>query len=343
MKIAIHQKESGFSPKWIDYCKTNRIEYKIVNCYSNAIIEDLKDCDALMWHFSQASSKDILFAKQLMFSLETAGKVVFPDFHTAWHFDDKVGQKYLLESIGAPLVPSYVFYNRQEALEWVEETEFPKVFKLRGGAGSANVRIVKDKTDARELVNKAFGRGFSQYDKWGSLKERWYQYRKGKMGVWNVMKGVLRFGRTTEMARVAGRDRGYIYFQEFIPENDFDIRVVVIDGKAFAIKRMVREGDFRASGSWNILYEKKHFNDETIRLAFEIAKKLKGTSVALDFIYDREGEPLVVEVSYAFTKEGYYDCVGYWTKDMDWHEGTFDAQGWMVESVVKEIERRKDL
>jgi glutathione synthase/RimK-type ligase-like ATP-grasp enzyme len=341
MKIAIHQKDSGFSPKWIDYCKKKHIEYKIVNCYSNDIIDNLEDCDALMWHFSQASSKDILFAKQLLFSLETAGKVVFPDFQTAWHFDDKVGQKYLLESVGAPLVPSYVFYDRQDALRWVGKTDFPKVFKLRGGAGSANVRIVKNRADARKLVSKAFGRGFSQYDKWGSLKERWYKYRKGRSGLWDVIKGVLRFGRTTELARVAGRERGYIYFQEFIPDNDFDIRVVVIDGKAFAIKRMVREGDFRASGSGSILYEKKHFDDETIRLAFEVAGKIKSRCMAVDFVYSEDGSPRVVEVSYGFVKEAYYDCAGYWTTDMTWHEGPFDAPGWMVENVVKEIEGRK--
>ena len=70
--------------------------------------------------------------------------MVFPNFNTAWHFDDKVGQKYLLEAIDAPLVPSYVFYSKEMALKWLEQTQFPKVFKLRGGAGSANVKLVQD-------------------------------------------------------------------------------------------------------------------------------------------------------------------------------------------------------
>lgn len=342
MKIAIHKKQNDFSSGWIEYCEKNQIKYKIVSCYSSRIIDDLKDCDALLWHFNQASSKDVLFAKQLVFSLETAGKTVFPDFHTAWHFDDKVGQKYLLESIGAPLVPSYVFYEKDDALDWIKGTTFPKVFKLRGGAGSANVQIVKNRSEARKLAIKAFGAGFSQYDKWGSLKDRWYKYNKGKTGFWNVIKGVLRFGRTTEFARVAGNERGYIYFQEFIPDNKYDIRVIVIDGKAFAIKRLVREGDFRASGSGSVLYEKKHFDDDTIRLAFETANKMKSKCLAVDFVY-RDGTPLIVEVSYGFIKEVYYDCAGYWTKDMGWHEGPFDAPGWMVESVIKQINANKSM
>src|SRR5699024_7603805 len=131
----------------------------------------------------------------------------FPDFQTAWHFDDKVGQKYLLEAIGAPLVSSYVFYDRQNALEWIAEADFPKVFKLRRGAGSAHVKLARNKSEARKLVGRAFSGGFSQYDKVANLKDRWYKYRKRKVGFWNVIKGILRFGRTTEFARVAGPEK----------------------------------------------------------------------------------------------------------------------------------------
>jgi glutathione synthase/RimK-type ligase-like ATP-grasp enzyme len=333
MKIAIHQKENDFSSKWIEYCKKQQIDYKIVNCYDNNIIDQVDDCDALMWHFNQASPKDILFAKQLLFALQSSGKKVFPDFHAAWHFDDKVGQKYLLEAIGVPAVPSYVFYDKQDALQWIEKTTFPKVFKLRRGAGSAHVKLAKDRSEANKLVNQAFSRGFSQYDKVANLKDRWYKYKMGKTGLWDVVKGILRFGKTTEFARIAGPEKGYVYFQEFIPENDSDIRVIVIDGKAFAIKRLVREGDFRASGSGHVLFEKHHFDEETIRLSFEVAKKVNSQCLAIDYVY-QDGRPLIVELSYGFIKEVYYSCEGYWDQDLNWHEGPFDAQGWMVETLI---------
>ena len=121
MKIAIHQKKSGFSSEWMMYCEENYIPYKKVNCYRNDIISELEDCHGLMWHFNQSNPKDILFAKQLIYSLDSAGFKVFPDFHTCWHFDDKLGQMYLLEAVGAPLVPSYVSYSREEALNWIEK------------------------------------------------------------------------------------------------------------------------------------------------------------------------------------------------------------------------------
>ena len=66
MKIAIHHRKEGFSTRWISYCENHNLDYKIVDCYSNDIIYQLKDCDALMWHYSQSNYKDVLIAKQII-------------------------------------------------------------------------------------------------------------------------------------------------------------------------------------------------------------------------------------------------------------------------------------
>jgi glutathione synthase/RimK-type ligase-like ATP-grasp enzyme len=338
MKIGIHFTKGLFSERWITYCESNHIDFKLVDCYKTDIMQQLSDCDALMWHFNHKSPKDSKFAKQLLFSVQASGKKVFPNYHTVWHFDDKVAQKYLLEAIKAPLAPAFVFYSKQDAFEWARKTEYPKVFKLRNGAGSDNVRLVKSKSTGFRLIKKAFGRGFKQYDSWSSLKERFRKYRLGKTSLWDVVKGLIRIFHTTEYARVSGREQGYIYFQEFIPGNDFDIRVIVIGDKAFAIKRLVRENDFRASGSGFILYEKKHFNDEVVRLSFKMTEQLKSQCAAFDFVFSGE-KIFVLEVSYGYVKEVYDPCTGYWTKDLTWHEGTFNPYGWMVEDLIKSIKQ----
>ena len=340
MRIAIHNNNKTFSDRWISYCKAQHIPYKIVDCYQSDIIQQLADCDALMWHFHHAGSKSMLMAKQLLYSVKATGKKVFPDFETVWHFDDKVGQKYLLEAIDAPLVPSYAFYTKNEALEWADNTDFPKVFKLRGGAGSSNVKLARTKSDAIKLIRQSFGRGFSPYEGWSNLNERIRKYRNGKTSLFDVFKGVIRLFHTTDFAKVVGRERGYTYFQDFIANNDSDVRVIVIDEKAFAIKRMVRKNDFRASGSGEIFYEKELFDLETIKLSLDIASKLHTQCVALDFVYQNE-KPLVVEISYGFSVDGYDPCVGYWSSDMAWHEGSFNPQGWMVESIIKSIADHK--
>lgn len=333
MKIAIHHRKGSFSERWIVYCKENQIPYKLVNCYASDIIEQLEDCTALMWHFHHASVKDSLFAKQLLYTVSLSGKKVFPDIRTCWHFDDKVGQKYLLESIGAAMVPSYVFYSKKDALHWLNKARFPKVFKLRGGAGSFNVQLVSNKKSANKFVETAFSRGFSKYNKWSGFKDTLHKYREEKASKWEVLKTIIRFLYTTEFARVLGNERGYIYFQDFIPNNNSDVRVIVIDQKAFAIKRMVRKNDFRASGSGHIHYKKESFDNKTIQLAFNLADKLNVQCVAFDFVYDGDN-PLVVELSYGFSMHGYDACPGYWTADLKWHDGKFNPQGWMIDALL---------
>ena len=128
-------------------------------------------------------------------------------------------------------------------------------------------------------------------------------------------------------------EKGYVYFQDFIPDNEYDIRVIVIGEKAFAIKRMVRKNDFRASGSGDIIYNKKDIDEQCIKSSFLLNKKLKSQSIAIDFVF-KSGRALIVEISYGFSMHGYDKCPGYWTEDIKWHEGTFNPQVWMIENIL---------
>lgn len=337
MRLAIHNTKSSFAERWIAYCEEKHIPYKIVNCHANDIVQQLADCDALLWHHQQGGPKDILFAKQLLFSLEQSGKKVFPDFNTGWHFDDKIGQKYLLEALNiTELVPTWVFYNKADALKWADSVSFPKVFKLRGGAASQNVRLVRTKAMARKLIDRAFGKGFKAYDALGSLKERIRKYRLGKANAREVVKGLVRLAVPPPYAQIMGNESGYIYFQEFMPGNDSDTRIIVIDGKAFAIKRMVRKNDFRASGSGHIVHDQRQIDLRCVQLAFAFTEKLKAQCVAYDFVFDAKNNPLLIEISYGFAPAVYEACPGFWDRQMNWHEGKFNPYGWMVEAVCKE-------
>lgn len=335
MKIAIH-KSWGFSSHWILFCENQSIDYKIVNCYDSNIMKEIEDCDALMWHIHQAKPADNLFAKQLLYSVQSSGKYVFPDFNTVWHFDDKIGQKYLMESIGAPLVPTYVFYSKEEALKWFEECNLPVVFKLRSGASSENVRLIRTKRSGKQIIDKAFGHGFKAFNKWYYFKEGIRKYREGVDGFTRVLKGFVRIFIAPDTAKSLTRQKGYVYFQDFVPENDSDVRVIVIGDKAFAIKRMVRKNDFRASGSGKILYDRCLFDENTLNLSFHLAKIIKSQVLAIDYVY-LHGNPLITEISFGFSPKGYYPCPGYWDNNLNWHEGEFNPYGWMVDMVLKRL------
>ncbi|MBT0812922.1 hypothetical protein KIH41_16665 [Litoribacter ruber] len=333
MKIAIHNREESFSDRWIEYCKSINIDYKTVNAYDTDIIDQIKDCDAFLWHHHHANIKDVLAAKPLLFALEHAGIKVFPNFKTAWHFDDKVAQKYLLEAIGVPLVPSFVFYDKHIALDWANKTTYPKVFKLKGGAGAANVRLVHNKMECTNLINTAFGKGFQQFDGRRYFLDTFKKFKTNTKSFPEVVKAFGRMLISTQYSKQVATERGYIYFQEFIPNNDSDIRIIIIKDKAFGIKRMVRKNDFRASGSGKIKYDSAYINKSTLVLAFETARKLNAQACAIDFIY-KNSQPYIIEVSYGFTQNVYEDCEGYWDEDLTFHEGKFNSQYWMIENLI---------
>ncbi|MDR1882730.1 MAG: hypothetical protein LBR26_08115 [Prevotella sp.] len=335
MKIAIHQNEHSFSIRWIGYCIKQNIPYKIVNCYESDIIEQLSDCSFLMWHFHHLDYRDAIFAKQLVFAIEQKGIKVFPDFHTCWHFDDKVGQKYLLESIGAPMVKSYVFYSKEDALKWVNSTSFPKVFKLRGGAGASNVSLINNKNSAGKIIKKAFGKGFSQYNGWGSFNNKIRLYKINKATRLDLIKSFIRIFFPANFARMHGREKGYAYFQDYIPNNNFDIRIIAIGSNFFGIKRMVRENDFRASGSGRVIYNKNEIDIRCVEIAKDVSEKLMTQSIAFDFIFDKENNPLIIEISYGFSYAVYDQCNGFWDKDLNWNEVPFNPQEWMVNTLIQ--------
>lgn len=332
-KIALHHNTNSFFEEWEKYCLENEIQYKIVNCYDSDIVEQLQDCKALLWHHNHADPRDVLFARQLLTSLELMNIRVFPSHHDTWHFDDKLGQKYLFEATKILHVPTHVFFEKKMALNWSKSTTYPKVFKLRRGAGSCNVWLVRSEKDALAKINQAFGSGFRQYDVWGQIKENIRKYNLGSVKFKEILKAIAHIFIPLNLEKSQGRERGYVYFQDFIPNNKFDIRVIVIANKAFAIKRNVRENDFRASGSGFIEYNRELFDISLIKLSFLNANKLKSRCIAFDYVFSK-GEPLLVEVSYAFNKKGYNDCPGYWTSDLQWHDGKFNPYGWMINDIL---------
>jgi glutathione synthase/RimK-type ligase-like ATP-grasp enzyme len=333
--IAIHDRPGSYSDRWIRYCKDNGITYKLVNCLRSNIMQEISDCNVLLWHWSHTDAAAKLFAYKIIRAIETTGKLVYPSSETCWHYDDKVAQKYLLEAIGAPLVPTYVFYNLDDALEWIEGATFPKVFKLKSGAGSQNVRLVRTKEEAVRLATKSFRRGFNTFT--GYFSDTSTKLKKTKKKN-NYFEKLLRMPYTISNLRTLkhlhGKQIGYVYFQDYLPNNMYDTRITVIRDKAFGFIRYNRNNDFRASGSGNIETRKEYIDEKAVTIAHEIAHNLNMDSVALDFLYDKQNNLLVNEISYSFISKIVYRCPGYWDDNMVWHNGNYWPEIIIIENML---------
>lgn len=342
MKIGIQNNPRGFAKKWIEYCNEQNINYKLIDVYSSDAIAQLKDCDAFMWHTDHLSRKDYQVAKRLLTAVEHSGKICFPSIYENWHYDDKVAQKYLLEAIDAPLIPSYVFYEEQEALEWAAKTNWPKVFKLTGGAGSSNVKLIHSEKEAQKIIRRAFRKGFIAFDQRKYfLEETFSKYRKHK-SLWRLLKSFRHLLKPLNKNWVNHIEKDYVYFQEFMPNNDYDLRLVVVNQeRIFGLKRHNREGDFKASGSGNMDYLDNNVDKSILKLALEVAKKLKMNSVAYDIVFDKDQKPVIIEITYAYSTSAYEKCPGYWDNDFVWHDGEIgNYSAWMVDEIIKKVKNK---
>lgn len=333
IKIGIHHTSNSYSKGWIEYCESNNIDYKIVNAYSSSIIEDVKDCNVFMWHFQHFNPKDYLIAKSIMAALNEIKIISYPDIRTCWSFDDKLAQKYQLEALGLPLINTYVFFDKNEALEWAKNTSYPKVFKLRGGASGSNVFLVKDENEAKKLIKKSFSIGFRQYNPIKIIRDS-INWSDGLVYTTKILvKNLIHLIYPYKIEFVKCRERGYVYFQEYIPEYKYDIRIQFVGNKCYAIKRYLQEGDFRVTRSSDCDFSGVGVSKDVIEFGFSIAKKLKMQTLAIDLIPFRNTF-LLTEISYAF--EIYKgECEhGYWNENLDWIPGKFNPYGWMVDQLI---------
>jgi hypothetical protein len=289
--------------------------------------------DFFIYHWEHYDAPRQLANTLLPIIEQEMGISCFPNRATCWHFDDKIKQYYLLRHHGFPMTESNIFWEKADALQWVETASFPQVFKLKSGAGSSNVILVKDKDHARRLINKMFSRGLRSgkiLDK-GSLMVRDFNpYLELRRRVGDV----LRKWRGEYKQLFWQINKGYVLFQKYLPDNKYDIRVSAIGNRAFAFRRLNRDNDFRASGSGAIDYAVDQIDMTAIKIALTITRKMKFQSMAYDFLYSEEGSLEICEISYTYVDSAVYNCPGYWDADLQWHEGHFWPQYCVLQDAL---------
>ncbi|MBN1147309.1 MAG: hypothetical protein JXA78_08635 [Anaerolineales bacterium] len=344
MIIGIHPDRVGnesYSDKWKEFLEARGVETRPLNLLALDAVEQAKHCDGVMWRWIH-NPQDKQSAQRLLYLIEHYLHIpVFPNSRSAWHYDEKVTQYYLLRALEAPVPQTWLFWNQADALQWAQTAPYPLVFKLSSGAGSANVIRVENSKAAIDLIERVFNRGIFPYTM-NEFKEKSFP-RSLKAG-----KAVIR--RVTDSLRYILRreypslhsvwwkpEHGYAYFQEFLPDNEFDIRITVIGNRAFGFRRLNRPGDFRASGSGRIEYSPSNIDPRCVEIAFQISERGGFQSMAYDFIY-RQNHPVICEISYTFADWAVYNCPGHWERDGSWIEGKMWPEEAQIDDFVAQIE-----
>ncbi|GJL53988.1 MAG: hypothetical protein NPIRA02_11200 [Nitrospirales bacterium] len=334
-------RRQSFSHRWLELAKESGHEVRIVNVYDEEhFFSQLKGSEAFMWAFWNAPTSREL-GKRMMAALEHVNALtIFPNWRTSWFFEDKISQRYLMEASGIPTPTTWVFWRRQDAIDFLKQAKYPIVLKLAFGICSDNVCLLHNIEEGEYWVAKLFGEGVTTL----RIKEPRPLFREMAARGRDAAKALL--GMTPPVENTSPDiQRGRILFQEFIPDNDHDLRIIVIGKRAFAFRRMNRPGDFRASGSGLIDWNPQQIDEASIRLTLNLAKKLGQQVITFDIVH-RNNEPVIVEMSYYYEAWTVFQCPGHWVlKDnaLEWIEGKMKAEDAIFVDLIHEIDRKCSL
>lgn len=249
--------------KYQRYLEHNDIPYEFFDISKSNWIEEALNFDVIVWRpdSDPATQRD---AKTKIYFLEIhLKKLCYPTYREIWSYEDKVRQYYLFKINNIPTVETFITNYKEEAIRFIEKAKFPLVSKIATGSGSLGVELIKDKKAAQKFISKVFAPGRNTY--WTYLKQK-----------------------------------DYVYFQEYVPDASYDLRVIVVGNMYTGFFRMKPKNDFRASGAG--LEEKKMIPKEALLLAKEVKDKFNVTMLAVDMIKsESQGEYKVIEAS-VFTR-----------------------------------------
>ena len=183
--------------------------------------------------------------------------------------------------------------------------------KIKTGSGSRVMKFVKNYRQAPKIVKKNFGLG----------RKVWWTY---------------------------SFEKDYVYFQEYIQNAEFDLRVIVIGNKLFGYYRLKPKKDFRASGA--NLIEKKELPEEAMRTAIACRNHFNATMIAVDMLYSNKYKKfLIIESSIFFGIETAEQLKingvpGYYLYENDkfvFNEGKYWVQELALEIVLTEWDNSK--
>lgn len=348
MIIGIHPDRIGdesYSEKWAQYIQERGGSVRILNLLAKNALDQAKECDGVMWRWAH-NPQEKQSAQRILFTIEHYLKIpVYPNFATSWHFDEKVAQYYLLKALGAPVPQTWVFWDYSETMEWVKNATYPLVYKLSVGAGSSNIIKVNNKKQAQSLTHRAFRHGTFSWtlNNIRRLGAPLYTIRGLKAFLLRIRDGIkyIILGDYPALPPVLWKpEYGYVYFQEYLPGNEYDTRVTVIGDRAFCYRRLNRPDDFRASGSGHFVYTPEEIDTRCIEIAFQISNRGHFQSMAYDFLFN-QNRPVIIEISYGFVDKIVKGCPGHWKPDVNWVPGPMWPEEAQVDDFIAEIKGRK--
>lgn len=248
---------------YIGACRELGVPYKVIDISGPDWLKRVREsgCDAFLVRPSgQITVWKQMFDERLKVIAHDLNKTIFPSYDAIWFYESKRRMHYWLQAHDVPHPRTWVYYDRQEALAFVDATPLPIVFKTDFGSGAMGVQILTDRGKLSRLVNRCF------------------------------RKGIVKSGGDP-------RDRqwGSVLFQEFLP-NVREWRMIRV-GESYMGYQKLQRGQFH-SGSQSFQYQRPP--DRLLDWVRETTDRGDFRSMALDVFVTAEGDYLVNELQTTF-------------------------------------------
>lgn len=301
-----------------------RVRTALIDLHAHDWVRNARGADAIIWNpYFMGPVSASFFKEKVYFLQNVAGVRVMPNYESVWHFESKVAQSYLLDALDVPRPRTVVSFEHADAIASAKELGLPLVAKKAFGASSQNVKLLRTQAELDRYLEREFA-------------QQIWDERKGKSG--SALKAVASdplslWVREKARRRILGKERhGYVYLQEYIEGNDSDVRISVVGRRATGCRRMNRAGDFRASGSGQII-RGHDLPRDTIELCMKTRERIGADSLAFDVLY-RDGAPLVIEMSYI---QALSSSPAHWVKEPDGSLTRVEGEVWDQELWAKHM------
>ncbi|MDR3576763.1 MAG: hypothetical protein P4L50_23105 [Anaerolineaceae bacterium] len=242
----------AYWPVYQRFLANNAIPFEYYDVHRSDFAECAKKFDLILWHTQSSPSALAEARSKIEFLEKSLGKLCYPSADDLWFYEDKARQFWLFEKNQLPVVKTFVSYSKAEALQYIKSCSYPIVSKEITNSSSHGVSLLKTPRQAKSFCNQAFSSGINTS----------FNY---------------------------ARQKDYVYFQEFVPNYGYDLRVIMAAGSYFGYYRYPAAGDFRASGSGDV--RKELIPEEALLLAQKVREALRCSRfLAVDLIRDRRDD-----------------------------------------------------
>ena len=199
--VGIVKEKWHLHSSYIKACKELGISYYVIDIFSKNWLEEFKDkkVDFLVIRPSvQYSPWKEMFDNRIKILQKILKVPMFPNFEELWIWENKLRTLDWLKVNNLPHPKSHIFYDFDELLDHASTFKYPIVYKSNSGSGSSGVKILKNKSQLKQLARKIFVSGIRSYRKHKLDKEHGFmilQHYLKNVKEWRIIRiGDFYFG-----------------------------------------------------------------------------------------------------------------------------------------------------